>query len=104
METPKPLQYQRTDSDQSLEDPLYNIGLYDQFDEQDWQQSENLFDDRFMLFPDGSGSLSDKHALLGAELDAHDSKRQEMGNDNEKKKPGRKPITNEPVCLSQPPL
>ena len=89
------LSQQQLEAGQPFDMSSYQTDLYDPSGIQDWRP-DNLFDESLFL-PDGVSMLPDKHALLGSDLDAHDSKRQELGENVEKKKPGRKPYTNEPV-------
>ena len=48
-----------------------------------------------LLFPEGMDNIHEKHQLETE--DDHESKRQERNTETEKKKPGRKPILNEPT-------
>lgn len=89
--------HERSDSDRSL-DLQYAPAYYDESlnPNSGWPLQEFLINDS--LLPQTDLALHDKHGLQTSDVDAHDSKRQEVGTENEKKKPGRKPITNEPVC------
>lgn len=89
------LRYQRTNSDQSNASDLSYAGvLLEHPSGQEWQQDPLL---QALFLPDDFVQYSDKHVLLNTEIDEHDSKRQEKTHEPEKKKPGRKPILNEPV-------
>lgn len=89
--------YQRTNSDQSSSSNMSQSGVHlEQYDGQDRQNDQFA---QSLALPDQFLQYSDKHGLINTELDQHDSKRQEKHHDSEKKKPGRKPILNEPVRL-----
>lgn len=85
---------ERSDSDRSSLS-YDGAGLYKDEQGLDWNLPAP-FDDSF-LFSTEVSTLRDKHPLTSTEQDGHDNKRQELTLDSGKKKPGRKPILNEPV-------
>lgn len=88
--------FQRSSSNESGENgQIYPGNLLEQYPIQNWQQDPML--DQSLLLPTDFTQYSDKHFLANPGVDEHDSKRQEKHYESEKKKPGRKPILNEPV-------
>lgn len=84
-------------SQNAFSDSFNEAEQFEQFADLEW--SPPLFDgETTNSFQNDSRTLHEKHSLHTQEdLDLHDSKRHETSSEAEKKKPGRKPITNEPV-------
>lgn len=86
-------------SQKLVNDNFNDVEQFDQFADLEWSPPM-FYRDSTTSAQDDITTSHEKHLLQSTdEFDLHDSKRQETGAEAEKKKPGRKPITNEPVCL-----
>ncbi|CCG82251.1 putative BZIP transcription factor [Taphrina deformans PYCC 5710] len=74
---------------------LDDLTAYDRYSTTNWDPSI-LLEEPFAL-PLGVTHLHDKHELDSIDRVESESKRQELGQDSGKKKPGRKPILEEPT-------
>lgn len=95
---PRPSIYMgRSASDESTSGQSFNnLGTHNQYSSSENWDPSILLDDAFVL-PSGVTHLHDKHELDSIDRVEPESKRQELTHDSGKKKPGRKPILEEPV-------